>query len=60
MYKQYKYLVNGPSIQFYMQYEAEEIDLSCFWGFEPKKIDVSFYCEIIRWHVVDDATPLQV
>ena len=41
-----------------MQYEAEEIDLSCYC--EAGKIDISTYCETIKWHVVDDSKPLQV
>ena len=41
-----------------MEYEAEEIDLSCYC--EARKIDVSTYCETIKWHVVDDSKPLQV
>ena len=58
MYKQYKDLENGPSIQYYMQYETEEIDLSCYC--EAKKVDVSTYCERIKWNVVDGSKPLQV
>ena len=41
-----------------MQYEAEEIYLYSY--FEAKKIDVSTYCEAIKWHVVDDTKPLKV
>ena len=58
VYKQYKDLLNGPSIQYYMQYEAKEIDLSCYC--EAKKIGFSTYCETIKWCVVDYSTPLQV
>ena len=60
VYKQYQLdLVKGPSIQYYMEYEAEEIGLSCYC--EAKKIiDVSTYCETMKWHVVDDCIPLQV
>ena len=54
----HKDLVIGPSIQYYMQYEAEEIDLSC--DFKARKIDVSTYCETIKWHVVEVSKPLQV
>ena len=41
-----------------MQYEAEEIDLSCY--YESKKIDVSTHCETIKWQVVDYSKPPQV
>ena len=58
MYKQYQDLENGPSIQYYMEYEAKEIDLSCYC--EAGKMDVSTYCETIKWHVVDYSKPLQV
>ena len=58
VYKQYKDLENGPSIQCYMQYEAKEIDLSCYC--ETRKIDVSTYCETIKWQVVDYSKPPQV
>ena len=58
MYKQCKQYKNGPSIQYYMEYKAEEIDLSCYC--ESKKIDVSTYCETIKWQVVDYFKPPQV
>ena len=60
VYKQHKDLMNGPSIQYYMEYEAEEIDLSCY--HEAKKIilAVSTFCEAIKWYVVNDFKPLQV
>ena len=56
----YKDLKNGPSIQYYMQYEAKEIDLSCYCEAKNIIMDVSTYCETIKWHVVDYSKPLQV
>ena len=58
VYEQYKDLVIDPSIQYYMEYEAKEIDLFCYC--EAKKMDVSTHCETIKWHVVDDSKQLQV
>ena len=58
VYKQYTDLVIGPSVQYYMEYEAKEIDLSCYC--EAKTMDVSTHCETIKWHVVDDSKQLQV
>ena len=54
----YKRLENGPSIQYYMEYEAEDIDLSCYC--EANNTDIFTYCETITWHVVDSSKPLQV
>ena len=53
-----KYVENGPSVQYYMMYTAEEINLYC----EEKKVlvNLSIYCETSKWRVMDDSKPLQV
>ena len=55
-----KHIENGPSVQYYMQYEAEEINLFCYCEEEKALVNLSTYGETSKWYVVYDSKPLQV
>ena len=55
-----KYVENGPSVQYYMMYTAEEINLSYYCGEKNALVNLSTYGETSKWCIVDDSKPLQV